>query len=153
VHTQRSLKVHYLCHPPGDLLNFVYAAELPANYYAPGIFCIESKNRSGGLEGSYDFAAILGEQSINATLERVVGRTFSVFIAVLAQRFLFKAVSLDRTARYVGWERNRFSDLPLFRVQPVSDKRLEEACQRHDFYFVGSGAELLMETNDSQILV
>jgi hypothetical protein len=127
------------------LLNFVYAAELPIDYYAPGLFCIESHNRSGGLNGSYEFAARFREQLIDGTLERTSGRTFSVYIAPINQKFFFKAVSLDRTARYVGYERDRFSDLPLFRVQPASDKRLEEACQEHGFYFVGAGIDPLGE--------
>jgi hypothetical protein len=146
--TQRNLAVHYLCHPPEDSLNFVYAAELPSDYYSPGIFCVESRNRSGGLHDSYGFLARMGEQMIESTLERTDDRTFSIFIESVSLTFLFKAVILNRAARYIGDEQDRFSDVPFFRMQPVNDQRLERACLEHDFYFVGIGIERLQDADN-----
>lgn len=133
--------VHYLCHPPRDSLNFVYASELPANYYAPGQFCIEAANRGGRPYGSYSFLARFQGELVEQRLELISSRTFSVTVFPIAQRFFFKAVSFNRTARYIGDEVRWFSDVPLMRLQPASDRRLEAACQEYDFYFVGFGGQ------------
>lgn len=136
------MKVHYLCHPPCDSVNFVYAAELPVNYYAPGMFCVEASSASGGIAESYQFPAQLKQNLIIPKLTRVNARTYSVEVEDLAMKFFFKLISFDRASRYVGQASNRFSDFPLLRVQPANSLRLEQACVNYDFYFVGLGYEL-----------
>lgn len=135
------MKVHYLCRPPDRLNDFVYAAELPSHYYAPGMFCVEAFDTKGNLGKSFDFPAIFGEQLITLSLIQVTARTYVVDVEKLGMKFFFKLVSLDRTARYVGREPTRFSDFPLFRAQPASSQRLENACIEHNFYFVGFGSD------------
>ncbi|MDZ7889929.1 MAG: hypothetical protein U5M72_12030 [Pseudomonas sp.] len=134
------MKVHYLCHPPRDSLNFVYAAELPADYYAPGTFCIEAESANGKLSEFFAFPARMGERLIDTKLIKVNSRTYAVTFAELGIKFYFKIVSLDKTARYVGNESNRFEYFRLFRVQPANTHRLEQACLDHDFYFIGFGS-------------
>lgn len=135
------MKVHYLCHPPNDSVNFAYAAELPDDYYAPGMFCVEASGASGQLADSFHFPARLGKRLIAPSLIQVTARTYAVNIDELALKFFFKLISLDRMSRYVGRESDRFTDWPLFRVQPANTQRLEHACANHDFYFVGFGSD------------
>lgn len=135
------MNVHYLCHPPGDSKNFVYAAELPKNYYAPGMFCVEASNLSGTISESFQFPAQLNKSIVILNLIRVSDRTYSVEVKELGVRFFFKLISFDRSWRYVGQAPNRFSDYPLLRVQPANLLRLEQACLDFDFYFVGLGYE------------
>ena len=135
------MKVHYLCHPPGDSANFVYAAELPADYYAPGMFCVETSSLSGAISDSFQFPANLKGNTVLLKLARVSRRTYSVEVNELGVKFFFKLISFDRTSRYVGQALNRFSDYPLLRVQPAHFLRLEQACLDYDFYFVGLGYE------------
>lgn len=135
------MKVHYLCHPPDRQIDFVYAAELPSQYYAPGMFCVEAFNTNGHLGDSFDFPALFGEQLITLSLSQVTARTYAVDVEKLGMKFFFKLVSLDRAARYIGRESKRFSDFPLFRAQPASSQRLENACIEHNFYFVGFGSD------------
>jgi hypothetical protein len=135
-----AVKVHYLCHPPHDSVGFVYAAELPDRYYAPGFFCVEAENARGNVRDAFSFPARLGEQIISAELLQVARRTYSVNVEGVGT-FYFKLVSLDRRARYIGGRAEEFSGYPLYRVQPANDHYLERACQAHDFYFVGYGME------------
>lgn len=142
------MKVHYLCHPPRDSLNFVYATELPADYYAPGIFCVEASSASGKLSEFFAFPARMGERLIETKLTKVNTRTYAVFFEELSIKFFFKIISLDKTARYVGNERNRFEDFRLFRVQPANTHRLEQSCLNHDFYFIGFGSSQRSQRSD-----
>lgn len=135
------MNVHYLCHPPDDPANFVYASELPAEYYAPGMFCVEASSSSGGISDSFKFAAHLNNSIVILKLARIGSRTYSVEVKELGMKFFFKIISFDRATRYVGQAPNRFSDYPLLRVQPANFLRLERACVDFDFYFVGLGYE------------
>lgn len=135
------MNVHYLCHPPGDSANFVYAAELPDDYYAPGMFCVEASSLSGTIPESFQFPAQLNKNIVILNLVRVNARTYAVELKEVGVRFFFKLISFDRTSRYVGQVPNRFSDYPLLRVQPANFLRLEQACLDYDFYFVGLGYE------------
>lgn len=135
------MKVHYLCHPQNEIVNFVYAAELPSDYYAPGIFCIEASDVSGNFVESFEFPARLGQILITTNIIQVGTRTYTVDVEELAIKFFFKIVSLDKTARYVGRDSSRFTNLPLSRAQPANTQRLEQACVNHDFYFVGFGSD------------
>lgn len=136
------MKVHYLCHPPSDNLNFIYAAELPADYYTPGMFCIEAYNAAGGIAEEFQFPAMLNGIMIIPKLTKVGSRTYSVEIKELSLKFFFKLIRFDKYSRYIGQLSARFEDYPLFRVQPASSSRLEKACLKHDFYFVGFGYEM-----------
>ncbi|MCW2038785.1 hypothetical protein VDG09_21265 [Xanthomonas campestris pv. raphani] len=142
------MNVHYLCHPPHDSVNFVYATELPIGYYAPGTFCVEASNAGGHLSESFQFPARLGQQVVTHRLTQVTARTYAVDVEELATKFFFKLINLDRTSRYVGRESDRFSNFPLLRVQPANTLRLEQACTNHDFYFVGFGSEQLIQQNE-----
>jgi hypothetical protein len=142
------MKVHYLCHPPCDSTNFVYAAELPVDHYAPGMFCVESSNASGRLSESFEFFARIGQQVISPKLIRVNARTYSVEVKELNIKFFFKLINFDRASRYVGGALNRFSNFPLLRVQPANSLRLEQACEKYDFYFVGLGYDLFPEKKE-----
>ena len=135
------MKVHYLCHPPGDSSNFVYAAELPTDYYAPGLFCVEAFSLRGAVSDAFQFPAQLKNNTIILKLVRVSARTYSVEVKELGMKFFFKLISFDRMSRYIGQAPNRFSDYPLLRVQPANFLRLEQACLDYDFYFVGLGYE------------
>ncbi|WP_146750269.1 hypothetical protein [Pseudomonas sp. RIT411] len=135
------MKVHYLCHPPGDSINFVYATELPADYYSLGMFAVEASNANGATSNSFKFPAQLKNNTIILELVQTSGRTYTVDVKKIGMRFFFKLVSFDKTARYVGQARDRFIDYPLLRVQPANYLRLEQACLDHDFYFVGEGYE------------
>jgi hypothetical protein len=123
------MKVHYLCHPPNETVDFVYAAELPSGYYAPGMFCIEASDVSGSFVESFKFPARLGERLITTNLTRVGTRTYIVDVDELATRFFFKIVSLDKTARYIGRESSRFTNFPLSRVQPANTTLRTGMCQ------------------------
>ncbi|WP_286787674.1 MULTISPECIES: hypothetical protein [unclassified Pseudomonas] len=136
------MKVHYLCRPLHDSLNFVYATELPPDYYAPGTFCVEASSASGKLSESFKFPARMKERIIETKLTKVNSRTYAVALEELSIKFFFKIISLDKTARYVGGEPNRFEGFRLFRVQPANTHRLEQACLNHDFYFIGFGSSL-----------
>ena len=142
------MKVHYLCHPPNDSLNFVYATELPRFYYAPGLFCVESLSSSGSLPETFQFPAQLNQQLINTELTHSTARTYVVSVEDLALKFFFKLVSLDKKSRYVGDDIEHFEGLPLYRVQPANDERLERACLNSDFYFVGFGGNAMDQEND-----
>lgn len=142
------MKVHYLCHPPGDSLNFVYATELPVNYYCPGTFCVEAEKANGQLSESFKFPARIRERILITNLSKVNSRTYTVAVDELAARFFFKIVSLDKTSRYVGSEQDRFSNFRLLRVQPANTNRLEQVCRDHDFYFVGFGSDKEIQQNE-----
>lgn len=142
------MKVHYLCHPPNETNGFVYAAELPNGYYAPGMFCVEASDASGNLAESFEFPARLGKRLITTNLVQVATRTYAVDIEELAVKLFFKLVSLDRKSRYEGRSSDRFSGLPLFRAQPANTQRLEQVCVNHDFYFVGFGYDLETPQNE-----
>ena len=142
------MKVHYLCHPPGDSVNFVYATELPIGYYVPGAFCIEASSAGGNLAESFQFPARFGQHIVTHRLTLVTGRTYAVDVEDLSTKFFFKLINLDRTSRYVGSESDRFSNFPLFRVQPANTLRLEKVCINHDFYFVGFGSERLIQQGE-----
>jgi len=140
--------VHYLCHPPDEMNDFVYASELPNGYYAPGMFCVEASDASGHLAESFQFPARFGDQLITTSLIQVTARTYTAQVEGLAMKFFFKLVSLDRTSRYVGRDPSRFEGFPLFRTQPANTQRLEQACVGHDFYFVGYGGDPRIPQNE-----
>lgn len=142
------MKVHYLCHPPHDSLNFIYATELPADYYSPGTFCVEASSANGHLSESFKFPARMGERLIITSLTKVTARTYAVAVEELAITFFFKMVNLDKTSRYVGIETDRFENFRLSRVQPANTNRLEQACLEHDFYFIGFGSDQELQQND-----
>lgn len=142
------MKVHYLCHPPHETVDFVYAAELLNGYYAPGMFCVEASDMSGNLAESFLFPARFGQRLITTSLIQVGTRTYAVDVEELAIKFFFKLISLDKTSRYVGRDSSRFANLPLSRAQPASTQRLEQACVNHDFYFVGFGSDLRAPQNE-----
>jgi hypothetical protein len=130
--------VFYLCRSPNDPKSFLFANELPDNYYAPGLFIVEADNRSGVLDERFKFLARQGLQTLNLELQGAErGRSY-VVDAGENGKFYFKVIALDRTSRYFGHRSNVFRDMPLYRLEPANMRQLELACVERGFYFIGS---------------
>lgn len=130
--------VFYLCRSPSAPDHFVFANELPKDYYSPGLFVVEADNRSGLLKQDFKFLARQGQQTMSLDLRRSKnGRTYIVDAADNGV-FYFKAIALKRSSRYSGQNRDLFHDMPLYRFEPANMRQLESACINRDFYFTGS---------------
>lgn len=130
--------VFYLCRSPSDPGQFVFANELPENYYSPGLFIVEAISRRGLLEQGFKFLARQGQQIMSLELHRSESGRAYVVDAAHNGRFYFKAIALDRNSRYSGQRRSLFHDMPLYRFEPANMRQLERACIDRDFYFIGS---------------
>lgn len=130
--------VFYLCRPPEDSSTFVFADELPDNYYSPGMFVVEAVNRRGQLGATFKFLARQGQQILSLELKQSEKKRTYIVDASQNGTFYFKAIALDRTARYSGQRISLFHNMPLYRIEPANMTQLERACKEKDFYFVGS---------------
>lgn len=130
--------VFYLCRSPSDPDQFVFASELPDNYYSPGLFVVEAINRGGLLDQGFKFLARQGQQVMSLELRRSENGRAYIVDAAHNGKFYFKAIALDRSSRYSGKRRGLFHDMPLYRFEPANMRQLESACIDRDFYFVGS---------------
>ncbi len=130
--------VFYLCRSQNDSDQFVFANELPENYYSPGLFIVEAANRRGLLEQGFNFLARQGKQTISLELRRTENGRAYIVDAAHNGKFYFKAIALDRSSRYSGQRRGLFHDMPLYRFEPANMRQLERACIDRDFYFIGS---------------
>lgn len=130
--------VFYLCRSPEDSKQFVFASELPENYYSPGLFVIEAASRGGRLEQTFNFLARQGQNTMSLELRRSKNGRAYIVDAAHNGKFYFKAVALDINSRYSGQRRWLFHDMPLYRLEPANMQQLESACIDRDFYFIGS---------------
>lgn len=130
--------VFYLCRSPNDPDQFVFANELPENYYSPGLFVVEAVNRRGLLEQGFKFLARQGQQTMSLELRRSENGRAYIVDAAHNGRFYFKAIALDRSLRYSGQRQGLFQDMPLYRLEPANMMQLERVCIDRDFYFIGS---------------
>ena len=130
--------VFYLCRSPTNPDQFVFANELPENYYSSGLFVVEAVTRRGLQEEVFKFSARQGQQTISLELRR--SKSGRSYIVDAAQNgvFYFKAIALDRNSRYSGQRRALFHDMRLYRFEPANMTQLERACIDRDFYFIGS---------------
>lgn len=133
--------VFYLCRSPDDPERFVFADELPDNYYSPGLFIVEASARDGAMDPSFKFLARQGERILELDLKRSEeGRAYIVDAAENG-KFYFKQVALKKSVRYDGRRISLFHDLPLYRMEPANMGLLERACIERDFYFIGSSGD------------
>lgn len=130
--------VLYLCRGMTTPIEFVFAPELPPNYYSPGQFIIEAHDRRGRLGGAYNFRAFRGDQELVLQLKRAERGRAYVVNAGDNGMFFFKVVALSRLHRYGGSFTDNFEGNPLNRLEPANMSHLERACRMRDFYFVGS---------------
>jgi hypothetical protein len=130
--------VFYLCRSPQDPELFLFANELPENYYSPGLFIVEAADRRGTLDQSFKFLARQGQQIMSLELRRTERGRAYVVDAAHNGTFYFKAVALNKISRYSGQRRSVFHDIPLYRLEPANMKQFERACVDRDFYFIGS---------------
>lgn len=133
--------VFYLCRPPEDSNTFVFANELPDNYYSPGLFVVESDNSRGELGPAFKFLARQYQQTLYLELKRA--ERWRTYIVDAGQYgiFYFKAIALDRNIRYSGKNTSLFHNKPLYRLEPANMTLLERACVERNFYFVGGAGE------------
>ena len=130
--------VFYLCRSPDDPDQFVFADELPDNYYSPGFFVVEAATQTGALDQIFKFRARQGEQVLDLDLKRSKeGRAYIVDAAENG-KFYFKQVAFKKHSRYVGKRGGIFKGRPLYRMEPANTGLLEQACISRDFYFIGS---------------
>ncbi|MCK0509573.1 hypothetical protein [Aromatoleum buckelii] len=130
--------VFYLCRSPHDPELFLFANELPENYYSPGLFVVEAINRRGMLGPNFKFLARQDRQTMSLELRRSEnGRAYMVD-AGHNGTFYFKAIALDRKSRYSGQRGDSFNGMSLYRLEPANMRQLERICADRDFYFIGS---------------
>lgn len=130
--------VFYLCRSPSDPYQFVFANELPENYYSPGLFVVEATNRRGSLEQGFKFLARQGQQIMTLSLRRSENGRAYIVDAAHNGIFYFKAIALQKSSRYSGQRLDLFHDMPLYRLEPANMRQLESVCIDRDFYFIGS---------------
>jgi len=120
---------------------FVFANELPVDYYNPGFFVIESINRRGQLEPTYQFLARQGQQTLSLELKQSKKGRAYVVDAGQNGIFYFRAIAFDRNTRYSGKLISLFRNMPLYRLDPANMSQLERACIENDFYFIGGSGD------------
>ena len=142
--------VFYLCRSPDNSNEFVFANELPEDYYSPGLFVVQSVNPRGLPLQEYTFFARQGMQRLRLNLMRSKDGRAYVVDADINGIFYFKIIRLGNNERYTGSRTRVFNDTPLYRLEPANMMQLERACIERDFYFVGSsgGKDDAIDVND-----
>ncbi|MDN2709087.1 hypothetical protein O0880_06570 [Janthinobacterium sp. SUN118] len=130
--------VFYLCRSPDDPEQFVFADELPNDYYSPGLFVVEASTQAGVVDQIFKFRARQGEQVLELELKRSENGRAYIVNAAKNGTFYFKLVAFKKSSRYVGLRSRVFQDMPLYRIEPANMGQLERACINRDFYFIGS---------------
>ena len=98
----------------------------------PGFFVIEENQ--GKLNEQYTIDAIQSSKRVTLALNK---RDRNVFVTKSnVGIFYFMAHRINDT--YVGKINCLQNHNPFWVLEPVNTKQLEDVCQKHDFFFVGS---------------
>ncbi len=126
-------KVLFLCDLFEEKTGFVFPKEVDDDECGfPGLFVIEENQ--GKLNEQYTIDAIQNSKRVTLTLKKHERNTFVTRTNVGI--FYFTAYRTKNT--YVGSRHHLQNHNPFWILDPVNTKQLEEVCQKHDFFFVGS---------------
>lgn len=138
--------VHYLTGHPAEQGGLIYPTELDVESYA-GFGSFYLLGPPGARVGDeYKFHAVQGEEIVETRLLRL--EKSKVFYRVQVTdvgAFLFHAEQLARKPRYIGTEDQIRRLAILRRLRSWEPGKLDRACRKHAFYFVGYSPHVLSE--------
>ncbi len=127
--------VKYLC-ISNVKMGLVFPDELPEDYYSPGMFIIEEKEK-GYFAAQYGFYAIHRSERLEFDLKRFQNNLFLVNVPEFGV-FAFLANQVHwMYNKYVGRHHNMIEHNRLYYLQSLNENKMEKICQEEDFYFVG----------------
>lgn len=131
--------VYYLCYKT-TLNGFLFPDELPKDYYSPGLFILETDNNNN-LSYHYDFKAMQQGREITLKLFRSESSTSgsNLYIVKTADYgiFGFTVEQINPKIKYLGKKQKLANHKPLYIAISIDQKKLEQVCHEHDFYFIG----------------
>jgi len=126
------MNVMFLCESLEPEKGLVFPNELDDYCGFPGMFIIEEKQ--GKLDEEYVFEAFSGDKKISLALQRYDGNTFYAKFG----KDIFYFMAYSSKYFYAGKMNCLKNHNPFWILAPVNTKQLEDVCQKHEFFFVGS---------------
>jgi hypothetical protein len=126
-------QVFYLCHHSTLENGLIFPSELDEGEYGYAGFFVVEENQ-GELRGQYLFDAIQNSQKSTLTLKKRDNNTF----VAKAEEGIFYFMAHPIKEFYVGKKCELQNHNPLWLLEPLLRNQLENACQNHNFYFVGA---------------
>lgn len=127
-------KVLYLSEAESEA-GLVFATELSDDYFSLGDFYVE-KTVDESIHEPISFLAMYKGKEVNLELKYTPHGKTSYVVNTEIGDFYFELVSIDQV--YTG-KIEELKNKKLYYVMCDNHNKLEEACQKYDFYFIGEG--------------
>lgn len=132
-------KIVYLIKSDIAEKGLIHPSELKTDgYFGFGNFYIIGHEKEG-LNDYYEFDAILGNQVITTQIERHKNsKSYYIVQVENIGTFKFYAQPIAKKLPYVGGISSFESQITLRRLRAWDHDKLDDACRKYNFYFIGS---------------